>query len=75
MILTRDSAIWWLGIAGALITYVISVGSSPLAWTHTEWLQFVSVLIGTISGKLATSPLPGKASTTTVTPRLGGYDR
>ena len=58
--MTRDSAIWWIGILGALVAYLLSAGAPPTAWTYLQWLQFAAAILGTVSGKLATSPLPGK---------------
>lgn len=57
-ILTRDSFIWWLAIGGATVTYLITIENPPNLWTYKEWLQALSFVIATISGKLATSPLP-----------------
>lgn len=56
--LTRDSIIWGLTIAGAVVAYLIGAGEPPTGWAYGEWLQALSFIIATISGKLATSPLP-----------------
>lgn len=55
--MTRDSHVWWLGIAGALVTFLIADGRQPTDWTYVDWLKFIALAIGTISGKLANSPL------------------
>lgn len=57
-ILTRDSIVWWLAILGAVVTYLIGAGKPPTEWAYGDWLQAVAFLVATISGKLATSPLP-----------------
>ena len=63
MKLTRDSVFWTLSIVGS-----IAVGLSthfelfpwiPDGWRHA--IELTAFLYGIIAGKLATSPLPGKA--------------
>lgn len=58
MRLTRDSAVWWLGIASALLAYL---GAAPAqsTWDYPQWIQFAALVVATVSGKLATSPLAG----------------
>lgn len=56
---TRDSIIWWLGIAGALLAY-LSQAPTPTTWDYAEYVKAASLLVATISAKLATSPLAGK---------------
>lgn len=58
--LTRDSLIWWVGLAGAMLAY-LATAPPPTKWHYAEAIQFASVVIAFISGKLATSPLKGKA--------------
>ncbi len=55
----RDSKVFWLGAAVALIGY-LSVSAPPTSWSYADWLRFASVLVAWVSGKLATSPLPGE---------------
>lgn len=59
MKLTRDSAVWWLGIIGATLTYLLAA-DPPSAWTYHQWLQAAAFVVATLSGKLATSPLRGE---------------
>lgn len=56
---TRDSAVWWLAIAGAILTY-LAAAPPPTVWTYGEWVQALAFLVATASGKLATSPLPSR---------------
>lgn len=56
--ITRDSWIWWFGIAGAILTY-LSSSEAPNLWHYDDWIKAISFLVATISGKLATSPLSG----------------
>ena len=56
---TRDSAIWWLAIVAAVLTYLIAA-PPPTQWDYYEWLKAIAFGVATISGKLATSPLPSK---------------
>ena len=56
--LTRDSASLWLGMAGALVAYLIGSGEPPTQWDYGEWLQFAAATIGAFIGVLRTSPLP-----------------
>ena len=63
--LTRDSKVWWLGmlvpilveVANALVANPADFGI-PAGWLPT--IRLVALIVGLISGKLATSPLPGK---------------
>jgi len=55
--MTRDSIVWWLGIIGALLTYLIADGRAPASWAYQDWLKFGALLVSTVSGKLASSPL------------------
>lgn len=55
--MTRDSIVWWLGIVGAIVLFLIADGRPPTDWSYIDWLKFIAGAIGTISGKLASSPL------------------
>ena len=63
--LHRDHWLLWLGIAGAIIAYLVA-SEPPTAWHYDDWMKFVALLIGIISGKLATSPLAGENDGTKV---------
>lgn len=56
--LSRDSLLWWLLMAGAVVGYLASA-PSPDTWTWAQWMQALAALIGIVAGKLATSPLAG----------------
>lgn len=56
----RDSMVLWVGALGALVLYLQNAEGPPLAWGYSEWLQFAAFVLAFISGKLATSPLPGQ---------------
>lgn len=58
MNLTRDSWVWWLAIAASVLTY-LAAAEPPTVWGYTDWIKALSFAVATISGKLATSPLPG----------------
>lgn len=58
MNLSRDSLLWWLLMAGAVVGYLANA-SSPDTWTWSQWMQALSAVIGIVAGKLATSPLAG----------------
>jgi hypothetical protein len=60
MTFTRDSVLWWLAIAGSLITYLLSTSAPPTQWSYWQWLNFAAAVVATIAGKLAVSPLPSK---------------
>lgn len=56
---SRDSAIWWLAIAGAVVGYLLSVKTPPTQWDYMQWLNAAFFAVSTIAAKLATSPLAG----------------
>ena len=60
---TRDSN-WLTGLqVAAIVLGTLSVGD-PASYGLTpitmKWIALGAVLVGTLAGKLATSPLPGK---------------
>jgi len=61
-VITRDSLTLLLGILASVIGYLISAEKPLTLWSYTEWLQFMSVLIGILLAWLRSSPLA--ASTT-----------
>ena len=63
--MNRDSWLLWLGIAGSVVAY-LAVSESPMVWHYDDWMKFVALLIGILSGKLATSPLAGENDAKTV---------
>lgn len=63
--MTRDSALWWFGIVAAVIVGIATLGNTADYGIPDSWLPFIrlaALIIGIVSGKLATSPLPGKPS-------------
>lgn len=54
---TRDSVVWWLAVLGAIMTYLIA-SPPPVDWTYHDWLRSLAMVVSTLAGKLATSPLP-----------------
>lgn len=57
--LHRDSYVLWVGFAAAIVAYLVTAATPPTDWTYMQWLQFASVILAWISGKLASSPLAG----------------
>ena len=60
--ITRDSAALWLGIIGGIIGVIAAQADA----FPPEWRPYITILasiIAAISGKLATSPLPGTPKT------------
>lgn len=56
--MTRDSMVWWIGIAGGVLTAAAAqVDVFPEAWR--PWITLASTIVAAVSGKLATSPLKG----------------
>lgn len=56
--ITRDSAILILGIAGSVFTYLSS--ADPItAWKYPQWVQFGSFTVGVLIAWLRSSPLAG----------------
>lgn len=63
MPLSRDSIVWWFGMFGAVIMGVATAGNLHDYGIPDSWLPYLrlaALVVGIISGKLATSPLPGK---------------
>lgn len=65
--MTRDSRFWWLGMIGAIVLAVSSrmdLIDPLLPAQHTDKvhaiIEIVSLIVGIVSGKMATSPLPGE---------------
>jgi len=55
----RDHWVWWLGIVGAVLTACAnSAGLFPAEWAR--YINLAALIVGVVSGKLATSPLPGE---------------
>jgi hypothetical protein len=65
--ITRDSVVLTVAALGALVTYLSNANSEPTKWGYNEWLQFVAFVVAWLSGKLATSPLPGQSVDRTTT--------
>lgn len=69
MLISRDSVVWWLGMVAAVITAIVA-NIDQFDWFSEDarkWLTLVSLIIGVISGKMATSPLPGERAVTMAT--------
>jgi hypothetical protein len=66
--MTRDSRLLWLGLAIAVVGYLLTASGPPTHWTYMQWLQFASFMLAWVSGKLATSPLAGDVDSGTVSP-------
>lgn len=57
---TRDSFGLWIAFAFAVVTYLSTAGN-PADWQYSDWINAASFVLAYLSGKLATSPLPGKS--------------
>jgi hypothetical protein len=57
--ITRDSALLPLAVAGSVLGYLILVGTPPTAWNYVEWLKALAFAVATASAQLGTSPLRG----------------
>lgn len=57
---SRDSFLLWIGLAIAIVAYLSTAAKPPTEWGYLEWLQSASFVLAWVSGKLATSPLPGE---------------
>lgn len=63
MALTRDSVIWWVGMIGAVLTALAAVSNQlPAEWQ--PYLLVAATVVGTVSGWMATSLLPGRNDAT-----------
>lgn len=59
LLMTRDSAAWWIGILVALVAY-LEAAPPPTQWDYDAWIRFAAAVLSTISAKMATSPLASK---------------
>lgn len=60
--MTRDDLKWWIGIVGGAAAGV-AANFNLFPWMSPGWQHAVSLIsfaCAIISGKMATSPLPGK---------------
>lgn len=71
--MTRDSKFWWLGMIGAVIVGISSrmdVLDLVLPIQHKEKIhaviEILALIVATVSGKMATSPLKGEHDDDTV---------
>lgn len=61
---TRDDLKWWIGIIASVVVGIATLGTTvteygiPLA--ALPFLRLIALVVGIVSGKLATSPLPGE---------------
>lgn len=59
---TRDSLVWWVGIIAAVVVGIGTLGTTateygiPVSWL--PYIRLAALVMGIVSGKLATSPLP-----------------
>jgi tetrahydromethanopterin S-methyltransferase subunit C len=61
--MTRDSIVWWIGIATAVVMGIGTVGdvaSYGIPEKAVPYIRLAALVLGIVSGKLATSPLKGK---------------
>jgi hypothetical protein len=67
--MTRDSWIWWWGILSAVVVGLATLGNLQdygIPDVALPYLRLAALIVGVVSGKLATSPLPGKSDANTV---------
>lgn len=64
MTLTRDSALWWWGMFAAIVLGLGTLGNSIVDYglpvAAVPYIRLAALVVGIVSGKLATSPLLGK---------------
>jgi hypothetical protein len=60
--MTRDSVVWWIGIIVAVLGAIAANSNLlPADWAPAlPWINLICIVLGTVSGKLATSPLRGE---------------
>ena len=59
MSISRDSLVWTLGILSGIVGVIAAQADAfPAAWK--PYITVIGALLGVISAKLATSPLPGE---------------
>jgi hypothetical protein len=60
---TRDDLLWTVGIIGAVVVGLATLGNTitdygiPASWL--PYIRLIALIVGIVSGKLATSPLRG----------------
>lgn len=58
--MTRDSIGWWFGIVGSIVTGV-ALNLNLFSWIPdhvAHWISLAAFVVGIVSGKMASSPLP-----------------
>jgi hypothetical protein len=62
--MTRDSRVWWFGMIGGIVGAIaLHADQFPTLLAYPvakELLALASIVIAVVSGKMATSPLPGE---------------
>lgn len=60
--MSRDSALWWFGMVGAIVVG-LAANFEAFPWIPVpaqHWISLTAFIAGIVSAKLATSPLPSK---------------
>ena len=65
----RESKLFWLLLAVAIIAYLKTVATPPNHWGYTDWLNAGTFLGAWLIGKMQSSPLSGKNDPEIVSPR------
>lgn len=62
--MTRNDAKWAVGMLAAIVTGLATLGSTVVDYgvpaVALPYIRLIALVVGIVSGKLATSPLPGK---------------
>jgi hypothetical protein len=64
--MTRDSIVWWIGMAAAVVAGIATIGDAELVTSYgiseraIPYIRLAALISGIVFGKLATSPLKGK---------------
>lgn len=75
--MTRDDLKWWVGMVGGVVV-ALAAHFDLFPWIPVpaqHAIEFIAFIVGVVSGKLATSPLPGRNDAQPLSPAVANRYR
>lgn len=57
---SRDSFVWMIAFMATIVGYLSTTDQDPRFWAYRDWINFLMFVLAWLSGKMGTSPRPGK---------------